>query len=71
MRRQDWFSQEWFRMTVGFFVAIVVAAGAGTPLWSQERDRPPDPSPYLAPRTQVVAVRAGRLFDARSGTMLN
>lgn len=72
MRQQDWFSQEWFRMTVGFFVAIAVAAGAGTPLWSQEgRDRRPDPSPYLAPPTQVVAVRAGRLFDARSGTLLN
>ena len=25
---------------------------------------------YLAPRDQVVAIRAGRLFDARSGTML-
>ena len=25
---------------------------------------------YLAPRDQLVAIRAGRLFDARSGTML-
>ena len=25
---------------------------------------------YLAPRDQMVAIRAGRLFDARSGTML-
>ena len=25
---------------------------------------------YLAPATQVVAIRAGRLFDARSGTLL-
>jgi len=25
---------------------------------------------YLAPRDQVVAIRAGRLFDARSGMML-
>src|SRR5579862_9271534 len=24
---------------------------------------------YLAPRDQVVAIRAGRLFDSRSGTM--
>ena len=26
---------------------------------------------YLAPRDQLVAIRAGRLFDARSGTMLS
>ena len=25
---------------------------------------------YLAPRDQIVAIRAGRLFDARSGMML-
>jgi len=28
------------------------------------------PSRHLAPATQIVAVRAGRLFDARSGNML-
>src|SRR5262245_40675865 len=28
------------------------------------------PAKFLASPTQVVAVRAGRLFDARSGTML-
>ena len=27
-------------------------------------------SQFLAPATQVVAVRAGRLFDAASGTLL-
>src|ERR1700681_1539456 len=26
---------------------------------------------YLAPRDQVIAIRAGRLFDARSGRMLS
>ena len=26
---------------------------------------------YLAPKDQVVAIRAGRLFDARSGMMMN
>ena len=31
--------------------------------------RPPQRSPYLAPPDQVVAVRAGRLFDARTGTI--
>jgi len=25
---------------------------------------------YLAPRDQLIAIRAGRLFDARSGMML-
>src|SRR5215469_3207227 len=25
---------------------------------------------YLAPRDQLIAIRAGRLFDSRSGTML-
>jgi imidazolonepropionase-like amidohydrolase len=25
---------------------------------------------YFAPRDQLIAIRAGRLFDARSGTML-
>ena len=25
---------------------------------------------YLAPRDQLIAIRAGRLFDPRSGTML-
>jgi imidazolonepropionase-like amidohydrolase len=28
------------------------------------------PAKFLAPGTQVVAIRAGRLFDSRSGTML-
>ena len=35
---------------------------------------PPTPSPdpkFLAPADQDVAIRAGRLFDSRSGTMLN
>jgi imidazolonepropionase-like amidohydrolase len=37
---------------------------------ASSQGRPPQPSPYLAPTGQVVAVRAGRLFDARAGTML-
>ena len=28
-------------------------------------------SPYLAPPDNVVAIRAGRMFDAKAGTMLN
>jgi len=38
---------------------------------SQGRGGQTQPSPYIAPATQVVAVRAGRLFDAKSGTMLS
>jgi imidazolonepropionase-like amidohydrolase len=38
---------------------------------SQGRGGQTQPSPYIAPANQVVAVRAGRLFDAKSGTMLS
>src|SRR6266849_762880 len=61
------------------FVAVIAAA-ASTPVWSQEGEgtagtaRTPSASPearkFLAPPNQLVAIRAGRLFDARSGRML-
>src|SRR2546427_4684426 len=61
------------------FVAVI-AGVASTPVWSQEGEgtagsaRTPSASPearkFLAPPNQVVAIRAGRLFDARSGRML-
>jgi imidazolonepropionase-like amidohydrolase len=38
---------------------------------SQGRGGQAQESPYLASPTQVVAVRAGHLFDARAGTMLS
>lgn len=47
---------KWF-----FGVALAFASVPGTLLWSQDRGGPPP----------VVAVRAGRLFDANTGTMLN
>jgi hypothetical protein len=60
------------------FVAVI-AGVASTPVWSQEGEgtagtaRTPSASPearkFLAPLNQVVAIRAGRLFDARSGRM--
>src|SRR5438093_1096969 len=49
-------------------LAIVIAASSAV-LWSQTAR--PLQSPYLAPADNVVAVRAGRLFDAKTGTMLN
>src|SRR5258708_7225909 len=61
------------------FVALMVGM-ASTPVWSQEGEgaavtaRTPSASPearkFLAPPNQIVAIRAGRLFDARSGRML-
>ena len=50
-------------------LAVVFAAGiaglAIPPAQAQTAGK------YLAPRDQVVAIRAGRLFDARSGTLLS
>src|SRR6266852_7274515 len=61
-------------------LVAVIAGVAGTPVWSQEGEgtagtaRPPSASPearkFLAPPNQLVAIRAGRLFDSRSGRML-
>src|SRR5437867_12170324 len=61
------------------FVAVIAGA-AGTRVGSQEgegtagRARTPSASPearkFLAPPNQVVAIRAGGLFDARSGRLL-
>lgn len=45
--------------------AVATAAFAATPADSQQ------PGKYLAPADQVVAIRAGRLFDSRTGTLLN
>src|SRR5262245_7634000 len=50
----------------GKLAVVFVAACAGTaatPVYSQGTGK------YFAPQDQVVAIRAGRLFDARSGTM--
>ncbi len=44
--------------------AAVIAGLPGGSLRSQERK-------FLTPPAQVVAIRAGRLFDAKSGTLLN
>jgi imidazolonepropionase-like amidohydrolase len=50
-------------------LAIVIAAASSAVLWSQT-PRPPQ-SPYLAPADNLVAVRSGRMFDAKAGTMLS
>src|SRR5580704_18151631 len=46
-------------------VATAAASAAVTPLCAQEGGK------YFAPPNQVIAIRAGHLFDAKSGTMLN
>jgi imidazolonepropionase-like amidohydrolase len=46
-------------------VALVALALASPPLWAQGVGH------YLAPRDQVVAIRAGHLFDSRSGNLLD
>jgi imidazolonepropionase-like amidohydrolase len=50
-------------------LVVAIAAASGTVVWPQA-PRPPQ-SPYLAPPDNLVAVRAGRMFDAKAGTMLN
>jgi imidazolonepropionase-like amidohydrolase len=50
-------------------ITLFGAASSGV-VWSQGRGGAPQPSPYLAPANQVLAVRAGRMFDAKTGTML-
>jgi imidazolonepropionase-like amidohydrolase len=63
------FSYSCVRLLVGAVVIVVVVATLGTEAWAQ-LNLPPQPSPYLAPANQVVAIRAGRMFDSRTGTML-
>ena len=58
------------RSIVGLGVAMGVSGTLG---WSQGGGTQAEPqaaSQFLAPATQVVAVRAGRLFDVTSGTLL-
>ena len=56
-------------LIVGLLAAM---AGASTTLRSQEPGgAQAQGRRFLAPPTQVIAIRAGRLFDAKSGAMLN
>src|SRR5438874_4660863 len=51
----------------------LMAAASGTVVWSQERGGAGDAQAaarFLAAPTQVVVVRAGHLFDPKSGTLL-
>ena len=46
-------------------LAAVVAETVSTPVWAQEGLK------FVAPQDQIVAIRAGHLFDARTGMMLD
>ena len=50
--------------TIAGALAAGLVALAGSPASAQGVGK------YLAPRDQVVAIRAGKLFDARSGNLL-
>src|SRR5438128_1307659 len=54
-----------------FVICVFGLAGVlAAPVRSQQAAAQAEPSPYIAARSQVIAVRAGRLFDASSGRML-
>ena len=70
-RREDLMRWQLLMRSLGALVVAVTCAGAV--LSSQQPPAPAvvhAPSPFLAPTDQVVAIRAGRLFDARAGRML-
>src|SRR5215469_5741587 len=46
-------------------LAIITAGFAYHPLAAQQTGR------FLAPANQTIAIRAGRMFDARTGAMVN
>ena len=53
------------------FLAVVAWAGSHSPVWSQARGTEVGTRDDLPPQAgRVVAIRAGRLFDPRSGTNL-
>jgi len=50
-------------------LAVTVVLGLSTIVWGQGGIASA-PARFLAPATQTLAIRAGRLFDSRTGTML-
>jgi len=53
---------------LGTFIAALAVSGSA--VFSQGQAPRPPRSPYLAAPNGTVAVRAGRMFDAKAGTML-
>jgi imidazolonepropionase-like amidohydrolase len=55
----------WLQTKLAVALVAVALALASPPLWAQGVGH------YLAPRDQVVAIRAGHLFDSHSGNLLD
>src|SRR3990172_2497945 len=55
----------------GGVTAMAVVGWSAARVWSQERRPENQEFSLLAPPAQVVAVRAGRLFDPKTGTLLS
>ena len=55
---------------VSFAVACVVMAAGLSTIVRGQGGIASAPARFLAPATQTIAIRAGRLFDSRTGTML-
>ena len=58
------FKRRHVNVLFAFAAAVALSATATAPVRAQGVGK------YLAPKYQVVAIRAGRLFDSRWGTML-
>jgi len=59
------------RVRFAGLVVVAIAVGSSAVVWSQGAQRTPPQSPYLAAPNNLVAIRAGRVFDAKAGTLLN
>src|SRR5215472_11548792 len=55
----------WLQTKLAVALVAVALALASPPLWAQGVGH------YLAPRDQIVAIRAGHLFDSHNGHLLD
>jgi imidazolonepropionase-like amidohydrolase len=69
---QGRFFMRWQGTLAVVCMAAAISAIAG-PAWSQERESAPAPGlrKHLAPPDQTIAIRAGRMFDSKSGAVLH
>src|SRR5262245_50448715 len=59
------------RWQTRFALVFAIIGLTGSGVRSQENTAPTQRSKFFASPTQVIAIRAGRLFDAKSGNILN
>jgi imidazolonepropionase-like amidohydrolase len=60
----------WQGTLAAVYMAAALGAAAG-PACSQERDSIPALHKHLAPPEQTIAIRAGRMFDSKSGAVMH